>query len=149
MPATSNTSSSLCESSRVGAAAAATLLAGAAAIAQQPAPGLASPQLVLRESVAGMPKSDRQEVRVLTATFGPGDKTVFHTHRSPVTVYVLEGQFTLELEGRPPTLISAGQAYVEPPNVRMTGFNKSASQPLRVVIFYVSEPGTPFLDVAH
>jgi hypothetical protein len=35
---------------------------------------------------------------------------------------------------------------VEPPHVRMTGYNRSATQPLRVVIFYVSDPGTPFLD---
>jgi quercetin dioxygenase-like cupin family protein len=120
---------------------------GPAAHAQ--APGLAAPKLVLRENVLQMPKSDTQEVRVLTASFRPGDKTVFHTHRSPVTVYVLEGQFTLDLEGRAPVTVSAGQAFVEPPGVRMTGYNQSATEPLRVVIFYVSEPGTPFLDPAH
>ena len=117
--------------------------------AQAQAPGLAAPKLVLKESVQQMPRSDTQEVRVLTASFRPGDKTVFHTHRSPVTVYVLEGQFTLDLEGRAPVTVSAGQAYVEPPGVKMTGYNQSATDPLRVVIFYVSEPGTPFLDPAH
>jgi quercetin dioxygenase-like cupin family protein len=115
--------------------------------AQQP--GLAAPQLVLKESVSGMPKADTQEVRVLTATFQAGDKTVFHTHRWPVTVYVLEGMFTLELEGRAPVTVGAGQAYVEPPNVKMTGYNRSASAPLRVVIFYVSDTGSPFLDAAR
>lgn len=120
---------------------------GLAAHAQ--APGLSSPKLVLKESVLQMPRSDTQEVRVLTASFRPGDKTVFHTHRSPVTVYVLEGQFTLDLEGRAPVTVSAGQAFVEPPGVRMTGYNQSATDTLRVVIFYVSEPGTPFLDPAH
>jgi quercetin dioxygenase-like cupin family protein len=125
----------------------ATFMAATAALAEQP--GLAAPQLVLRESVSGMPSSNTQEVRVLTASFRPGDRTVLHTHRSPVTVYVLEGEFTLELEGRPPTVVKAGQAYVEPPNVRMMGYNKSATVPLRVVIFYVSDTGTPFLDVAR
>ena len=110
------------------------------------APGLAMPTLVLKESVSQMPKSDTQEVRVLTASFKPGDKTVFHSHRSPVTVYVLEGQFTLDLEGRPPVVVKAGQAFVEPPNVKMTGYNKSATDALRVVIFYVSDVDTPFLD---
>ena len=117
--------------------------------AQAQAPGLAAPHLVLKESVLQMPKSDTQEVRVLTASFKPGDQTVFHTHRSPVTVYVLEGQFTLDLEGRAPVVVSAGQAFVEPPNVKMTGHNKSATDALRVVIFYVSDPGTPFLDPVH
>ena len=102
---------------------------------------------VLREIVSGMPRGERQEVRVLTATFKPGDKTVFHTHRFPVTVYVLEGAFTLEMEGRPPVTIKAGQAMVEPPNVKMTGHNRSATDPIRLVIFYVSDPETPFLDL--
>ena len=41
--------------------------------------------------------------------------------------------------------MSAGQAYVEPPNVKMTGYNRSATDPLKVVIFYVSEVGTRFM----
>lgn len=112
-------------------------------------PGLAKPELLLREQVAGMPRAATQEVRVMTATFHPGDRTVFHTHRSPVTVYVLEGEFTLELEGKPPVVVRAGQAYVEPPEVKMTGYNRSSKDRLRVVIFYVSDPGTPFLDPAR
>ncbi len=110
-------------------------------------PGLAAPRLLLNETVAGMPKGDRQQVRVLTASFAPGDKTVFHTHRSPVTVYILEGAFTLEMEGRAPLTVKAGEAYLEPPNVKMTGYNRSASERLRVIIFYVSDRDTPFLDV--
>jgi quercetin dioxygenase-like cupin family protein len=88
-------------------------------------------------------------VRVMTATFQPGDRTVLHTHRSPVTVYVLQGQFTLELDGREPVVVKAGQAYVEPPHVKMTGYNRSATEALKVVIFYVSDVGTPFLDPVH
>jgi quercetin dioxygenase-like cupin family protein len=111
-------------------------------------PALARPQLLLRETVTGMPRGERQEVQVLTASFRPGDRTVFHTHRHPVTVYVLEGAFTLEMDGRAPVVVRAGEALVEPPGVRMTGFNR-AEAPLRVVIVYVAEPGTPFLDLIH
>jgi quercetin dioxygenase-like cupin family protein len=110
------------------------------------AQGTAKPDLVLSEVLSGMPRGERQEVRVLTASFKPGDRTVFHTHRSPVTVYILEGAFTLELEGRAPVVVKAGQAFVEPPNVKMTGYNRSTTEALRLVIFYVSEPDTPFLD---
>jgi hypothetical protein len=42
-----------------------------------------------------------------------------------VTLYILEGAFTLELEGRAPVTIKAGEAMVEPPNVKMTGYNRS------------------------
>lgn len=62
--------------------------------------GLTRPDLVLRQIVAAMPRGEKQEVRVLTASLKPGDRTVFHTHRSPVTVYILEGAFTLEMEAQ-------------------------------------------------
>jgi quercetin dioxygenase-like cupin family protein len=100
----------------------------------------------LSELVSGMPKGEKQQVRVFTATLEPGDKTIFHTHRFPVTLYVLEGDFTLELEGRSPFMIKAGEAMVEPPNVKMIGYNRSATEPMRVVTFYVSDPDAPFLD---
>ena len=118
----------------------------ASAIASGDAMGQARPEPTLREIVTGMPRGERQEVRVLTATIKPGDKTPFHTHRFPVTVHMLEGAFTLEMEGKPPVTIKAGQAMVEPPNVKMTGHNRSATDPIRLVIFYVSDPETPFFD---
>jgi quercetin dioxygenase-like cupin family protein len=122
----------------------AVLLTGLPSMAQ--AQGPARPDMILKEVVSGMPKGEKQEVRVLTASLQPGDKTVFHTHRFPVTVFILEGAFTLEMEGRAPVVVKAGQALVEPPNVKMTGYNRSASEPLRLVIFYTSDPDTPFLD---
>jgi quercetin dioxygenase-like cupin family protein len=111
--------------------------------------GIAKPNIIHREIVAGMPRGERQEVRVITASFKPGDKTVFHTHRFPVAVYVLEGAFTLEMEDRAPVTVKAGEAFVEPLNVKMTGHNRSAAEPLKVVVFYVSDPETPFLDLTH
>jgi quercetin dioxygenase-like cupin family protein len=117
------------------------------ALAQERSPAKPPPP-VLRESVQGMPRGEKQEVRVLVATLKPGEATPFHTHRFPVTVYVLEGTFTLEMEGRAPVTAKAGQAIVEPPQVRMTGYNRG-TEAMRVVIFYVSDPDTPFLEPAH
>jgi quercetin dioxygenase-like cupin family protein len=129
-------------------------LAGVACAATAPAQehgqhGLARPNLVLEQVVDGLPRDAKQTVRVLTATFKPGDRTVRHTHRFPVTVYVLEGTFTLELKDRPPIAVKAGEAIVEPPNVEMSGYNRSASELTKVVIVYVSTPDTPFLDPLH
>ena len=61
----------------------AVLIISSMAIAQEPA--VVKPQLLLSEIVQGMPKGERQEVRVLTASFQPGNQTMFHTHRFPVT----------------------------------------------------------------
>jgi quercetin dioxygenase-like cupin family protein len=106
------------------------------------------PAPLVREIVQGMPRGERQEVRVFVATVAPGGKTPFLTHRFPVTFYVLEGAFTLEMEGHSPLTVKAGQAMVEPPQVKMTGYNRS-TEPVRVVLFYVSDPDTPFLDIVH
>lgn len=99
------------------------LLAGVLLGSQSMAQGqnTAKPQLLLKESATGMPRGEKQEVRVLTASFNPGDRTVFHTHRFPVTVFILEGAFTLELEGHAPIIVKAGQAFLEPPNVKDDG----------------------------
>ena len=122
-------------------------LAPVPAFAQQP--GIAKPNLVLEDVIKGMPRDEHQSVRIMTATFKPGDQTVRHTHRFPVAVYVLEGTFTLELKGRPPIAVKAGEAIVEPLDTEMVGYNRSTTDLTRVVIFYVATPGTPFLDLLH
>src|SRR3972149_6333944 len=55
----------------------------------------AKPDLALHQVVEAMPTGQRQDVRVLTATFKPGDRTVTppHPNRFGVTVYVLWGAF--------------------------------------------------------
>jgi quercetin dioxygenase-like cupin family protein len=112
--------------------------------AQEQAP----PNVILRETVEGMPRGERQEVQVLSAIIPPGQSTVFHTHRFPVTVHVLDGAFTLEVEGRETVTARAGRSLVEPANVRMTGHNRG-DEATRLLIFYVADPGTPFLDPVH
>ncbi|QPC85442.1 cupin domain-containing protein [Mesorhizobium sp. NBSH29] len=107
--------------------------------------GFAKPTLVIEQPVAGMPSGSAQSVRVLTATFKPGDRTVPHTHRYPVTVYVLEGAFTLEVKGEQPVIVKAGEAMVEPADSEMIGYNRTDGE-TRVVIFYLSKPAEPFLD---
>jgi len=110
--------------------------------------GMAKLTPLHREVVRGMPTLPEQEVRVLFATLLPGDVTPYHSHRHPVTVYVTEGVFTLELDGREPVAIAAGEAFVEPAHVAMTGRNRG-EKPARMALFYVCEPGAPFADAAE
>jgi quercetin dioxygenase-like cupin family protein len=93
-----------------------------------------------------MPRWELQEVQVQSATLAPGQRTIAHSPRFPVTVYVMEGAFTLYVEGRgQPVTAQAGEAMVEPPNVNMLATNRG-SVPTRVVFFYVSDPGTPLME---
>lgn len=110
--------------------------------------GAAKLKALHREVTAGMPTAGQQEIRILVATLDPGDRTPYHSHRFPVTIYILTGAFTLELEGREPVTVRAGEAFVEPPHVRMTGRNLHAREPTSMAIFYVSDPDAPFADPA-
>jgi quercetin dioxygenase-like cupin family protein len=109
------------------------------------AAGLAKLTPLHRELVDDMPRSEGQEVRVLDAVLLPGDVTPRHTHRHPVTVFVVEGTFTLRLDGREPLRIGTGEVFVEPAHVPMTGANEEDG-PLRTLLFYVCEPDEPFAD---
>lgn len=102
------------------------------------------PNLVLQQVVQGLPQGGETEIRVMTATFHNGDTTPVHTHGFPVTVYVIEGEFTVEIEGQAPITVKAGEAMVEPPNTVMTGLSRAATD-TKVVVFYVSTAGAPFL----
>ena len=99
---------------------------------------------VLRESSRDFPKDDQLEARVLTATVQPGATSPWHTHPAPVAVYVIEGTITLELDGREPVTKKAGEALLEPANVKVRAANHGQT-PTRVVIFQVSAPSAPFL----
>jgi quercetin dioxygenase-like cupin family protein len=109
--------------------------------------GMAQLTPLHREVLRELPRLPEQEVRVLFATLHPGDATPHHWHRFPVTVYMLEGTFTLELDDRAPVAIAAGAVFVEPAHVTMTGYNRG-DVPARMVLFYVCEPGVPFADPA-
>jgi quercetin dioxygenase-like cupin family protein len=109
--------------------------------------GLARLTPLHREVVRGMPVAGEQEIRVLFATLLPGDVTPYHSHRHPVTVYMLQGTFTLALDGRDPVDIEAGQVFVEPSDINMRGSNRG-EVPARMALFYVCEPDEPFADPA-
>jgi len=109
------------------------------------AQGMAQLTPLLRQSVTTLPGGGTSEIRVLTAVLQPGDVTPHHSHRFPVTVCVYEGVFTLELDGHPPIDIAAGQAFIEPPHVPMTGRNTGPG-PATMTLFYVCDPDVPFAD---
>lgn len=109
--------------------------------------GAAKLTAIHRETVEALPRGAKQEIRVLTARLDPGDVTPRHSHRHPVTLYMLEGTFTLDLEDRTaPVTVRAGEVFVEPADVRMTGRNLDGERPAIMVLFYACDPDTPFAD---
>jgi len=97
---------------------------------------------ILKEVTSNFPKADRLEARVETATLEPGKIGGWHTHPTPVVVYVMEGTLTVEIKGKDPIVTKAGEAYLEPINTVMRAINKGQS-PLKFVAFQVSPPEVP------
>src|SRR3989304_10126933 len=68
--------------------------------------------VLLETDLAGM---EGKEGFVILAEIAPGAATGKHTHPAHEFAYVLEGDGTLEVEGRPPVSLKPGVATHQPP----------------------------------
>jgi quercetin dioxygenase-like cupin family protein len=64
-----------------------------------------------------------------------------HTHPGPESGYVLEGDFTLLIEGQPPRPLKAGDSYQVPPGAVHDA--RSGARGAKVIATYVVEKGKP------
>lgn len=120
-------------------------IAGRAEAAPPPA-AVATPQPGILDVTTGdLPKTSLVAVEIRKGTIAPGAATIWHTHPSPLFVYVENGSGSWEYEnGRPADMRSAGQAIEEPPNV-VTRIVNTGTTRLDLIIFQVSKPDTPVL----
>jgi quercetin dioxygenase-like cupin family protein len=86
-----------------------------------------------------------QEVRVVQVTVDPNTAAAWHTHPTPVYVYVTEGELIMEVEGQETKTMRAGDASAEPLNKRMRVLNET-DEPTHVVVFQISPSEEEFLE---
>jgi quercetin dioxygenase-like cupin family protein len=82
--------------------------------------------------------------------FPPGDPgTPPHRHSGPCLGYVLEGEMVFELEGQPPRVLRAGEAFFEPGGdvIHYQDGNNRDDIPVRFTVSMFCEPGTPMLTL--
>ena len=87
-------------------------------------------------SVAG-----REAVQV-RAEFDPGVAAGKHTHPGEELGYILEGTLVLEIEGKPPVTLSAGDYFFVPAGIVHDGRNIGSGK-AKVLATYVVEKGKP------
>jgi len=76
------------------------------------------------------------------ADFAPGASVGRHTHPGEEISYVLEGTITLEVQGKPPVTLKAGDVFfVEAGKVHDA--KNTGTTPAKVVATYVVEKGKP------
>jgi|SRR5262252_10379118 len=83
-----------------------------------------------------------RHVVVAIAEFEPGAAVGRHTHPGEEVTYVLEGTIVLEVDGKPPLTLKAGDPIFVPPGVVHAAKN-GGSGPAKVLATYIVEKGKP------
>ncbi len=89
--------------------------------------------------------SNGSEVLIREAYFPPNWKAPRHYHNGNLFIYVIEGEFEVDMEGVGLKLYKAGDALQMIPGSTMDARNPSATKPLKVSIFQLGKPNAPFV----
>ena len=82
------------------------------------------------------------KVEIKEIVFQPGQKTGLHFHPCPVVGYIAEGTVAFQIEGSEEKTLRAGDAFFEPPNVKILKFdNASHGKGMKFIAFYLLEAG--------
>jgi quercetin dioxygenase-like cupin family protein len=94
---------------------------------------------------AGADAAHAMTVEVVLPPGSPG--TAPHRHSGPVLGYMVEGAMVFELEGEPPRVIRAGEAFHEPGGdvIHYQAANHLADARSRFVAVMLCAPGEPML----
>jgi quercetin dioxygenase-like cupin family protein len=87
-------------------------------------------------SVAG------HETVMARGEFNPGAATPKHTHPGEEVAYILEGQVTVDVEGKPPMTFKAGEVFFVPAGTVHMAKN-TGTAPAKIVSTYIVEKGKP------
>jgi quercetin dioxygenase-like cupin family protein len=119
---------------------AALLFAAASTVCAQDAPRSVGKDLMVKQlgDLAG------QEAVVRANVYPPGTSNPPHRHDAHVFLHVLEGQLVVQLKGRDPVTLNAGDTYYEAPeDIHVVSRNPSDKVPAKALIFMVKKSGAP------
>ena len=91
-----------------------------------------------------LPNISGEEGLIETVVLSPGEVVPAHRHNADVFAYVLEGSIVTQLEGHKSQTVHTGEAFYESPgDVHIASRNASATQPARLLVFFVKKIGVP------
>jgi quercetin dioxygenase-like cupin family protein len=87
---------------------------------------------------------------MLTVEYPPGAATAAHHHDGAIFAYVAAGAVITALDDGPEQRFAAGQAWYERPGqIHRVARNASATEPAKLVVFFLTAPGKPVLQMEH
>ena len=102
---------------------------------------------LMTKELADMPG---KEALMITVEYPPGSKDAPHRHNAHAFVYVLEGTIVMQLKGKRPVTLTAGQTFYEgPEDVHVVGRNASSTKPARFLVLLLKDKGAPVLVPAQ
>ena len=87
----------------------------------------------------------RLEGRHLTVEVPPGVRAPLHHHDGWQFIYVLEGAVVSQMDGEPAARYEQGDVWSEDRGQRHLVFANEGDRPAKVLVFFLTEPGTPVL----
>jgi quercetin dioxygenase-like cupin family protein len=98
---------------------------------------------LLSKDLAGAPG---KELSMITVEYPPGGSSPAHTHHAQALLYVLEGSIVMQVKGKAPVTLAAGQTWYErPDDVHVVSRNASNSAPAKYLVVLVKDKGAPIL----
>lgn len=117
-------------------------LAAQAPSARQEYTTTAKQETVLQSELVSVPNKEGTVLRVELPAGWIGD---WHYHTGDVFVYVVSGQFAVDVQGQGRKQFGPGQVYHEAVNTTMQARNPSAGQRTELVLFQVGSKGEPLM----
>lgn len=105
----------------------------------------AKQQELLKSPLASVAEKEGTVLRVELPAGWVGD---WHHHTGDVFVYVIGGEFVVDVDGQGRKRFGAGQVYHEAVNTTMQARNGSATQSTELILFQVGGKGEPLMIVA-
>jgi quercetin dioxygenase-like cupin family protein len=87
--------------------------------------------------------SDGKEGTIFLAELAPGVAVGKHYHPGDAFAYILEGSMLLEVTGKSPVTLKAGESGHVPPKQVHDDKNASQTAPLKFLVFHVADKGQP------
>jgi quercetin dioxygenase-like cupin family protein len=100
---------------------------------------------VLKSDLVSVPGKEGTVLKVELPAKWVGD---WHYHAGDVFVYVISGEFVVDVDGQGRQSFGPGQVYHEAVNTRMQARNPSATQPTALILFQVGGKGEPLMLIA-
>jgi len=105
----------------------------------------AKQETVLKSNLASVPGKEGTVLRVELPKAWVGD---WHYHTGDVFVYVVSGQFVIDVQGQGRKQFGPGAVYHEAVNATMQARNPSSAEPTSLILFQVGGKGEPLMIVA-